>query len=298
VRNIASINYYLILFEIFNMLVKIIRLFILYNILLFYSFHYNIKKVTFYWKNVSNVSISKDIDDFSYIQKFELLYKLHQHGIYHQNIIQFISNNTIPKIYPNISLKSIWTNSFNGEIDNLLKSFKTIQYEIITSIDKFTHIYDPMGDHYGDNENHFSGNKWLSCNLIKDRRINNKVSSYFYKTIECIKKLKYFYGWAFISILKPGTEIPKHRGRYNHKLTCHIGIDGLEGCKFYIDNHTDNHINNKCIQWEKGEYFIFNDFSYHNVCHDGKRDRIVLIFDLFHPELSYNEIESIKLLNI
>ena len=45
-------------------------------------------------------------------------------------------------------------------------------------------------------------------------------------------------------------------------------------------------------------FFVFNDFSYHEVKHNGNKKRVVLIFDLFHPELNLNEIECLKILNI
>ena len=147
-------------------------------------------------------------------------------------------------------------------------------------------LFDPIGKHYGDKEI----KKWNSCHIIKDGNYGIGMEKYFPQTIRSINSLKSFYGWLFVSILEPGAHIPQHRGRYNHKLTCHIGIDGLENCYFMIDG--------KKMQWEKGGYFVFNDFSYHEVKHNGNKNRVVLIFDLFHPELTKIEQKQIKYLEM
>ena len=49
--------------------------------------------------------------------------------------------------------------------------------------------------------------------------------------------------------------------------------------------HFKNLSRGKKMKWERGKYFVFNDFSYHEVIHNGDKNRVVLIFDLFHPEL-------------
>jgi hypothetical protein len=233
-----------------------------------------------------NVSVSYDIDDFPYIKKYEMLYLLHTKFIIHPNIQSFITSNTIPKIYPNISLKSIWTNDFTNELKPVLDNYDIIVNEVMDTYNNHGSLYTSIGNHYGDK----NIDKWDSCNIIKDRNINVDVIKYFPNTIKIISQLKSFYGWLFVSVLEPGAHIPKHRGRYNHKLTCHIGIDGLDNCEFRIDN--------KILKWVAGEYFVFNDFSYHEVIHTGNKNRIVLIFDLFHPELDNIEHKQLKFLGI
>ena len=37
--------------------------------------------------------------------------------------------------------------------------------------------------------------------------------------------------------------------------------------------------------WKEGECLVFDDSFEHEVWHDGKGDRIVLICDMWHPEL-------------
>ncbi len=216
-----------------------------------------------------------------------MLIRLNNICTIHPNIHQFITSNSIPKVYPTISLKSIWTDEFSDELGNLLLHFNDIYKEIMNVVkNEYRVLFDPIGKHYGDKEI----KKWNSCHIIKDRKIGYGMEKYFPVTIQTIDKLKSFYGWLFISILEPGAHIPRHRGRYNHKLTCHIGIDGLDDCYFLVDGMK--------MKWERGKYFVFNDFSYHEVIHNGDKNRIVLIFDLFHPELTNKEKKQIKYLEI
>ena len=271
-------------------MIYILYFLIFYNILVYYSFNFSFKKLYFYWKNIYNISMPYDIDDFPYIKKFEMLYllknKLKNKINKNNNIQQFITSNKIPKIYPNISLKSIWTEDFRQILSPIMNNYDIIKEEIMNSLNH--DIYKPIGKHY-DSSNNVEIKNWTSFNIIKNR-IDLDTNNIFKTTKELIQKIGLFYGWCFISILNPGAHIPRHKGRYNHKLTCHIGIDGLDNCEFIIDNNI--------LKWKENDFFVFNDFSYHEVKHNGNKKRIVLIFDLFHPELNVHEIECLKILNI
>jgi len=46
--------------------------------------------------------------------------------------------------------------------------------------------------------------------------------------------------------------------------------------------------------WEEGKCLIFDDAFEHEVFNDGTRERVVLLFDLWHWELSASERRSIE----
>jgi len=55
-------------------------------------------------------------------------------------------------------------------------------------------------------------------------------------------------------------------------------------------------VGNEDIQWKEGKCVIFDDSYMHSVWHYGGKDstdRIVLLFDFWHPELQPSEIEAI-----
>ena len=88
----------------------------------------------YYWINVHLVGVPFDTDDFPYIKKFDMLYRLDNVCTIHPNIHQFITSNAIPKIYPTISLKSIWTDEFLIEMNKVLSNFDTIHKEIMNAV--------------------------------------------------------------------------------------------------------------------------------------------------------------------
>ena len=153
---------YIIFLQIYNMSF-IIYFLIIYNILLYYSFNYSFQKLLFYWRNIYSVSIPYDIDDFPYIKKFEMLYLLRNRSnnniqkfitsnkflyiiIWSINIQKFITSNKIPKIYPNISLKSIWTENFREILSPIMNNYDIIKEEIMNSLNN--DIYKPIGSHF------------------------------------------------------------------------------------------------------------------------------------------------------
>ena len=86
---------------------------------------------------------------------------------------------------------------------------------------------------------------------------------------------------AFFSILAPGTEIPPHHGLANHKLVAHLALDIPEACGMRVDGHARS--------WQQGQILVFDDSFVHEAWNHSARRRTVLIFDVWHPELSVIE---------
>jgi aspartyl/asparaginyl beta-hydroxylase (cupin superfamily) len=145
----------------------------------------------------------------------------------------------------------------------------------------------PIGDAFncGSNNNNLQNN-WKSYHFFWDSREFKENTARCPKTTQIIRSLPDFFGWAFFSAINPGTHIPAHRGPFNLKLTCHLGLVGLDGCKFRC--------NDKMQKWEDGKTFIFDDSLEHEAWNNGKQQRIVLIVDLFHPDLTESERTAIK----
>lgn len=54
-------------------------------------------------------------------------------------------------------------------------------------------------------------------------------------------------------------------------------------------------IEDKNITFKDGKAFVFDDFSAHEVWHDGST-RVHLIADIWHPDLTQKEIEFMSIL--
>ena len=95
------------------------------------------------------------------------------------------------------------------------------------------------------------------------------------------------------SVLRRGARIPAHRGVHNTRLICHLPLIVPAGCGFRVGNEVR--------EWEPGKLIIFDNSVEHEAWNESDRDRIVLIFDVWRPELSEQErkeVETLFLLSI
>lgn len=87
------------------------------------------------------------------------------------------------------------------------------------------------------------------------------------------------------SLLKAGAKIPPHTGMLNTRLICHLPLIVPPGCGFRVGNETR--------QWEVGKMLIFDDTMEHEAWNDSNDDRVVLIFDVWRPEITPDERAAI-----
>jgi aspartyl/asparaginyl beta-hydroxylase (cupin superfamily) len=90
------------------------------------------------------------------------------------------------------------------------------------------------------------------------------------------------------SLLTPGTRIPAHSGTHNTRLICHLPLIVPPGCGFRVGNETR--------EWEVGKVLIFDDTIEHEAWNDSAEERVVLIFDVWRPELSDQERREVTAL--
>ena len=86
---------------------------------------------------------------------------------------------------------------------------------------------------------------------------------------------------AMFSLLKPRTRIPAHVGVSNVRLVTHLPLIVPDKCGFRVANETRG--------WEVGQAFVFDDTIEHEAWNDSDSVRVVLIFDIWHPQLSQPE---------
>lgn len=92
---------------------------------------------------------------------------------------------------------------------------------------------------------------------------------------------------VMISILEPGTHITPHVGTSNIKHTLHIPIvlpEGDLGIK----------VGGIVKKWKFGDCILFDDSFEHEAWNKTQNTRIVLIVDIWHNDLSFNERAFLK----
>ena len=90
------------------------------------------------------------------------------------------------------------------------------------------------------------------------------------------------------SMLKAGAHIGAHTGMHNTRLICHLPLIVPPGCRFRVGNEVR--------EWEEGKLLIFDDTIEHEAWNDGPEDRVMLIFDIWRPELTEAEKRELTFL--
>lgn len=90
---------------------------------------------------------------------------------------------------------------------------------------------------------------------------------------------------VMFSVLRAGARIPPHHGMINARLICHLPLIVPDGCGFRVGNEVR--------RWEVGKALIFDDTIEHEAWNDGDEDRVVLIFDIWRPELEETERRAV-----
>lgn len=88
-----------------------------------------------------------------------------------------------------------------------------------------------------------------------------------------------------LSLLRPGARIPPHTGMLNSRLICHLPLIVPPGCGFRVGGDT--------IEWQEGKVIVFDDSVEHEAWNNSAFDRLVVIFDIWRPELTGQEREQI-----
>ena len=91
---------------------------------------------------------------------------------------------------------------------------------------------------------------------------------------------------AMFSLLAPRTVIPAHVGVANFRLLCHLPLVIPGPCWFRVGG--------EIREWEPGTAWIFDDSIEHEAANETDQLRVIMIFDLWHPDLSPAEQTAIR----
>ena len=126
---------------------------------------------------------------------------------------------------------------------------------------------------------------WSSCFLWKDGRETANAAR-CPRTMAALEsaplcRVKGRSPQIMFSQLKAGAHIQPHTGFVNTRLTCHLPLIVPPNCQFRVGNDIRS--------WERGKAWAFDDTIEHEAKNGSDRSRVVLIFDIWRPELSEEE---------
>lgn len=86
------------------------------------------------------------------------------------------------------------------------------------------------------------------------------------------------------SLINPNAHVHPHTGPSNCRIRAHLGlvVPQFGGTPVIRVGPPESEIRT----WKEGEFIIFDDSFEHEVWHNGTSFRLVLIVDLWHPEIS------------
>lgn len=90
------------------------------------------------------------------------------------------------------------------------------------------------------------------------------------------------------SLLRPGAHIPAHHGIVNTRLICHLPLIVPPGCTFRVGNETR--------EWVEGQAWVFDDTIEHEAWNRSDQPRVILLFEVWQPELTADERQSVQAL--
>jgi aspartyl/asparaginyl beta-hydroxylase/uncharacterized protein DUF6817 len=107
------------------------------------------------------------------------------------------------------------------------------------------------------------------------------------RTIESDSMVRSLPGMSYVSKLTPGTHVAPHYAPTNLRLRLHLGIRIPAGnCGLRVEGQTR--------QWTEGKCLLFDDSLLHEVWNHTSEERVVLIVDIWHPELTPREIAVLE----
>ena len=232
----------------------------------------------------------KKLDGFARIRGekvgLERIYKgIEQYKTHEKNDGRVSSQKPTIFYFHGISCKPWYDDNCREQLSPLTSSFN---YELIKS--EFMRLNTGKGWF----KNVTPQGKWLVYHLFNQGKKVDGNCALCPNTVQVIESIEPFirgcsFGNALFSVVKPGTHITAHYGPTNCRIRCHLPLFVPEGCCLCV--------NGEERKWKEKEPLLFDDSFLHEVWHRGMNgERVILMLDLWHPELTEFEKEALTFL--
>eukprot|EP00063_Salmo_salar_P061960 XP_014036795.1 PREDICTED: aspartyl/asparaginyl beta-hydroxylase-like isoform X13 [Salmo salar] len=181
-----------------------------------------------------------------------------------------------------------WTPKDTGYMDlvkTLERNWRTIRDEALSVMDKTTGLFVP------EEENLREKGEWGQFTLWQQGKKAGESCHSVPKTCGLLERYPEATGCKRgqikFSVMQPGTHVWPHTGPTNCRLRMHLGlVIPKTGCKIRCTNDTR--------AWEEGKVLIFDDSFEHEVWQDADSYRLIFIVDVWHPELTQYQRQTLS----
>uniref|UniRef100_UPI0040488DF6 aspartyl/asparaginyl beta-hydroxylase domain-containing protein n=1 Tax=Rheinheimera sp. TaxID=1869214 RepID=UPI0040488DF6 len=221
--------------------------------------------------------LKKAVDFF-----FGLVSKQFQHQLQHPSFFYV----------PDLKAQPFYTLAEIPALSELVSQINAFKPELLTlGQQSYQYYVDSSGPVPNTNSWQEVKHKWFSTHLLRGDERTEYVTG---KLAECVDLLAHeliahcppHAAEAFVSSLLPGAEIPPHFGISNIKLTVHVPLEVNSACWLKAGEET--------FHWSAdAAVMIFDDSFLHSAANHSEQRRDVLIFDIWHPDLTLSERQAI-----
>ncbi|XP_059099777.1 aspartyl/asparaginyl beta-hydroxylase-like [Tigriopus californicus] len=176
--------------------------------------------------------------------------------------------------------RPVWSKLETGQSENfklLENNWKTIREEALSVLRDPRKGFEPEGENLKDTGD------WGQFELFRQGRLIQENCALTPKTCALIQKIPAAFtnkrGQVKFSLMRPGTHVHAHTGPTNCRLRAHLGLQVPKSGQLRLRVADEN------LTWVEGQIFVFDDSFDHEVWHEADGDRIVLIVDIWHPDL-------------
>ncbi|XP_060949434.1 aspartyl/asparaginyl beta-hydroxylase-like isoform X2 [Limanda limanda] len=181
-----------------------------------------------------------------------------------------------------------WTPKETGYthlVKTLERNWRTIRDEALSVMDQNTGLFVP------EEENLREKGEWGQYTLWQQGRKDGNSCQGVQKTCSLLERYTEATGCKRgqikFSVMQPGTHVWPHTGPTNCRLRIHLGlVVPKEGCRIRCTNQTR--------EWEEGKVLIFDDSFEHEVWQDAVSYRLIFIVDVWHPELTQHQRQTLS----
>ncbi|XP_038622404.1 aspartyl/asparaginyl beta-hydroxylase isoform X2 [Tachyglossus aculeatus] len=180
-----------------------------------------------------------------------------------------------------------WTAKETGYtelVKALERNWRLIRDEGLAVMDKTRGLFLP------EDENLREKGDWSQFTLWQQGRKNENACKSVPRTCALLDKFPETTGCRRgqikYSVMHPGTHVWPHTGPTNCRLRMHLGlVVPQQGCRLRCAQDTTT--------WAEGKVLIFDDSFEHEVWQEATSLRLILIVDVWHPELTTQQRQSL-----
>jgi len=184
--------------------------------------------------------------------------------------------------YPNEYLP--WMKSLEGATDKIQRELQTL---LAQNRARFTpYVHSGLGRAPSDDGELLDSDSWTSAYLWRDGEPDEDIMACCPETVGLMEslpltKIKGLAPSVLFSKLNAGAAIPPHTGMLNVRLICHLPLIVPPECGLRVGQ--DERQVRLCTGW------AFDDSINHEAWNRSNEDRIILLFDVWRPELNEEE---------